>query len=66
MSALNKDARAIQKEFLPIGTQIALLRHKLLQIGATQAMRHLDRAADVFHEDVKRIVDLRRKQHDKN
>lgn len=62
MAKLNKSARAIQKEFLPLGTKIARLRHELLQAGATQAMRFLDKAADVFHEDVERIMALREKK----
>lgn len=49
-------------EFLKVGTKIAKLRNELLTIGAYQAMRFLDKAADVFHEDVEYII----KQREKN
>lgn len=62
MAKLNKEALKIQKEFLPIGTEIAKLRYKLLMIGAFETMRILDRAAEVFYEDVTRIVQKRNKK----
>lgn len=46
-------------EFLKVGTKIARLRHELLTIGAYQAMRFLDKAADVFHDDVAYIIKQR-------
>lgn len=49
-------------EFLKVGTKIARLRHELLTIGAYQAMRFLDKAADVFHDDVAYIVKQREKK----
>jgi hypothetical protein len=56
-----KMAKSVKSEFLPIGTKIAKLTHELGQIGAYQAMRKLQEAGEVFHQDVERILDLRSK-----
>ncbi len=61
MARLNADAIKVQKEFLPVGVKLAALRHEMLQIGAYQAMRYLDQAAEVYHEDVQRIIEMRGK-----
>lgn len=50
-------------EFLKVGTKIARLRHELLTIGAYQAMRFLDKSADVFHEDVAYIIKQREEKN---
>ncbi len=63
--AVKKKKPTFQGEFLPVGAKIAQLSHELHSIGAHQAARHVQQAADIFHEDVIRILDLREKRRDR-
>lgn len=58
----NRPQNTKNGEFLKVGTKIARLRHELLTIGAYQAMHLLDKAADIFHDDVRHIIELREKK----
>lgn len=61
MSKLNKDAQKIMDEFLPTGRLFGELAYKLHTIGAHQSARLVSEASDLFHEDVERIINQRKK-----
>lgn len=64
MARLSKEARELQKEFLPLGTEIAALTHRLFQKGCYITGRIMQHAQESYGQDVENIIHERKRSKD--